>query len=318
MAHTVGIIGLGMIGEKMLQEFLAHPSFFVLSCWDINPEVREQVQEKHPLAPVVERSTDVLDNSEVELIYIATPPETHVQYGLKVIDRKKVLFMEKPLSIDISESRKLVETAAVNKIRTAMNFGYGAGPIVDALENSIHSNKIGRIHNIEIRYQFPSWPLPNQLSAINWITKKKTGGLLREMFSHHVYLIHRLFGPLKVQTTKISYPHQEGASENFVIANLQTGDIAVWLMGGIGSPQTPRTSDFTINGEFGSLRIGEGHQLFYADDGVWKAFKLDSNRSSVEARLDQLVDLLGGIETHLPTVEDGLKVQEVIEKMLTH
>jgi hypothetical protein len=88
-------------------------------------------------------------------------------------------------------------------------------------------------------------------------------------------------------------------------------------MGGVGSPQTPRNSNFTLNGERGSLRITEGQQLLYAKDGTWKEFKFDNSRTSVEARLDQLNERLSGKENKLPTLRDGLEVQRVIEELLS-
>jgi len=316
MNHPVGIIGLGMIGENMMREFLAHPSFTVVASWDLNPQICSQIQADYPGVTIVNSAEQVFEHPEVELIYIATPPTTHVDYGLRVIELNKALFMEKPLSIDLVESQHLVESADNREIITAMNFGYGAGPIVDALEKAIHNNEIGDIQSIEIRYQFPSWPLPNQLSAASWITNKNTGGLVREMFSHHVYLIHRLFGFLTVRSAEISYPNQKGAAEHFILASLQTGKIPVWLMGGICSPQTPRSSEFTINGEFGSLRIGAGYQLFYAKNNTWHKYELESSRSAVEARLDQLAILLENKKSNLPTLRDGFEVQKVIENLL--
>ena len=187
MSHPVGIIGLGMIGEYMLGEFLAHPSFTVTACWDFDPQICRRIKTNFPEVPIVSNGDLVLAQPDVELIYIATPPTTHVEYGLKVIELKKALFMEKPLSIDLAESKHLVESVEKNGILTAMNFGYGAGPIVEALEKALRNREIGNIISVEIRYQFPSWPLPNQLSAAGWITNKNTGGLVREMFSHHVY-----------------------------------------------------------------------------------------------------------------------------------
>jgi predicted dehydrogenase len=316
MTHPVGIIGLGMIGEKVLREFLDHPSFAVLACWDINPIIRDQVQLRHPDAPIVGDDAQVFDQHEIELVYVATPPATHVEYGLKTIERNYALFMEKPLSIDLKEGERLVESAEVKGIRTAMNFGYGAGPVVDAMEELIAGGEIGNIHNIQIRYQFPSWPLPNQLSAANWIIYKNTGGFIREMFSHQVYLIHRLFGPLRVDTVEVAYPAEGNSAEDFAIAKLYSGDIPVWFMGGMGSPHAPRTSDFTIHGELGVLRIGAGHQLFVAEGGVWQEVSLNTNRSSMEARLDQLAARLEGEDNQLPTLRDGFEVQKVIERML--
>ena len=38
---NVGIIGLGMIGESMLREFIDHPAFNVYVVWDINNAVNK-------------------------------------------------------------------------------------------------------------------------------------------------------------------------------------------------------------------------------------------------------------------------------------
>lgn len=318
MKHPVGIIGLGMIGERMLEEFLRHPSFEVAACWDLNPQVYKHVKAKFPEAPVVSHSKQVFERKDIELFYIATPPITHVDYGLQIISLGKALFMEKPLSIHLSEAQKLVESAEVNKIQTAMNFGYGAGPVVNALEEAIADRQLGNIKSIEIRYEFPSWPLPNQLSAAGWITNKNTGGMVREMFSHHVYLIHRLFSLLSVVSAVISYPDKKDAAEEFVLASLVTEDgIPVRFMGGIGSSQTPRNSDFTVNGEKGSLRISEGMQLLAARNGAWEDVGLDTHRTSMEVRLDQLAILLKYGSSRLPTLRDGFKVQQVIENLLS-
>jgi predicted dehydrogenase len=316
MTHTVGIIGLGMIGEKMLEEFLKHPAFTVAACWDLNSQICSKVKANYPQAPVVSNGDQVIEHPDTEIIYIATPPITHVDYGFQVLNQNKALFMEKPLAFDLEESRKLVEYAEKKGIPTTMNFGYAAGPIVDKLEHVIAKKEIGSIKSIEVRYQFPSWPLPNQLSAASWIINKNTGGMVREMFSHHVYLIHRLLGKLSIQSVDISYPNTEDTAEDFVLASLKTGDIPVRFMGGIGSPTTPRDSDFTLNGENRSIRISEGQQLLLAKDGDWLPFPYNTDRTAVEARLDQVGELLEGKISRLPTLRDGFEVQKVIEDLL--
>lgn len=138
----------------------------------------------------------------------------------------------------------------------------------------------------------------------------------REMFSHHVYLIHRILGPLSVVTAEFSYPPEKDTTETFAIARLQTGDIPVWFMGGLCSPHTPRESDFTINGELGALRITEGQQLLLAKDGIWMDYPMDTIPTAMQARLNQLAELLEGKPCKLPTIRDGLEVQKVIDTLV--
>lgn len=224
--------------------------------------------------------------------------------------------MDKPLSIELADSRKLVEAAETKGIPNVMNFAYGAGPLVDGLEKALAAQEIGQPHSMEVRFQFPSWPLPNQLSAASWITNRNTGGMVREMFSHYVYLTHRLLGKLEVISAVLSYPEGEAAAEDFVLASLKCQEMPLWLMGGIGSPHTPRISDWTINGSEGALRIGEGYQLLQAQEQGWQAYPIADERTAIEARLDQLADMLAGKSHTLPSLRDGLGVQEVIEDLL--
>ncbi len=84
-----------MIGEFMLGEFIAHPAFAVASCWDLGPQICEQVNTKYPGVPITKSGDLVLEHPEVELIYIATPPTTHVDYGLKFIEIEESPFYGK-------------------------------------------------------------------------------------------------------------------------------------------------------------------------------------------------------------------------------
>ncbi|HUF36980.1 MAG TPA: Gfo/Idh/MocA family oxidoreductase [Anaerolineales bacterium] len=316
MKHRVGIIGLGMIGERMLAEFMGHPSFEVAACWDLSEKVCAGVRAAHPAVPIVDGPEAVLNADGIDMIYIATPPITHVEYGLKVAELGLPLLMEKPLSTRLEDSRKFVDAVEKTGIRTAMNFGYAAGPIVDKVQEMIDSSGIGEIRSMEVRYQYPSWPLPNQLSASPWITNRRTGGMVREMFSHIVYLVHRVLGKLEVVSATVSYPPGEDTAEDFVLAHLRCGDIPLWFMGGVSSPHTPRTSDWTINGSAGALRLGESAGILSASGGAWEDFPAGSDKSAVEARLDELAAMIEGRPHRLPSLRDGLEVQEVIEELL--
>jgi len=314
---NLGIIGLGMIGESMLSEFIDHPAFNVYAVWDINDAVNEQVSERFPKIRFAKDAIEIIEDPNVHLVYIATPPTTHVEYAWHVVRAKKVLFCEKPLAIDLAESRALVDAIEEKEIITAMNFIYGAGGCVDAIENKLNSGSLGTPQCIEIRYQFPSWPLPNQLSAADWITKRDQGGMIREMFSHFVYLIHRLFGPLEINSTLLHYPEDKDATESFALASLRTGSIPVWLMGGIGGPGAPRESELTIHGTLASLRLCNLFELFISDSESWCRLPVEcSVTSGAQARLAELALLMAGKTCRLPDFRAGLRVQEVIEKML--
>ena len=317
MLFNVGIIGLGMIGESMLVEFLNHPAFNVRAVWDLDYKVNKHISNRFPKVQLAKDATAIIEDPHIHLVYVATPPTTHVDYAWQIIRAKKALFCEKPLAIDLAASQDLVDAVEEKGIISAMNFIYGAGDCVEAIENELNSGSLGAPQSIEIRYQFPSWPLPNQLSAANWITKRDQGGMVREMFSHFVYLIHRLFGPLEINATFLHYPDNNNTSESFVLASLRTGNIPIWLMGGIGGTAAPRESEFTIHGTLASLRLENLYDVFVSDDGSWCQIPIKRVLASgAQDRLSELALLLAGKSSKLPDLRAGLQVQEVIEKML--
>ena len=182
MVFNVGIIGLGMIGESMLVEFINHPAFNVAAVWDLNDKINEHISKRFPEVQIAKDATTIINDPAIHLVYIATPPRTHIAYARQIVQAKKAMLCEKPLAIDLSASRALVNEVEEKGILTAMNFVYGAGGIVETIEEQLNSGALGTPQSIEVRYQFPSWPLPNQLSAASWITKRDQGGMIREMF----------------------------------------------------------------------------------------------------------------------------------------
>lgn len=317
MLFNVGIIGLGMIGESMLAEFLNHPAFNVRAVWDLDNEINEHISTRFSKVRLAKDATAIIEDPHIHLVYVATPPTTHINYAWQIIRANKVLFCEKPLAIDLAASQDLVDAVEEKEIISAMNFIFGAGDCLEAIENELNSGSLGVPQSIEIRYQFPSWPLPNQLSAANWITKRDQGGMVREMFSHFVYLLHRLFGPLETNTTILHYPDNKNTSESFVLASLRTGNIPVWLMGGIGGPAVPRESELTIHGTLASLRLENLYDVFVSDNGSWRQIPIEHALTSIaQDRLTELALLLTGKPSKLPDLRAGLQVQEVIEKML--
>ena len=317
MNFNVGIIGLGMIGASMLQEFLQHPAFSIGGVWDRNNEINNQIASRFPNVPITKDAASIIENPAIDLVYIATPPTTHVDYGLQVIAAQKALLCDKPLAINIEQGKRLASAAKEQGVPTAMNFVYGAGHLVERIEQQLNAGALGTPQSIEVRYQFPSWPLPNQLSAASWITKRDQGGMVREMFSHFVYLIHRLFGELEVKTAVLQYPEGENTAEQFVLASLEVGNIPVWLMGGIGSPSAPRESELTIHGSDASLRLGNLYSLAISNNGAWHQLPADpATPSPAQARLSELALRLAGKPTPLPDLQAGLRVQEVVETIL--
>ena len=77
MAHRVGIIGLGTVGSRFVEQFNLHNAFDLVSAWDIDQEACSSHRDSVRIASSAD---EVI--AECDLVYVAVPPLHHQQYVL--------------------------------------------------------------------------------------------------------------------------------------------------------------------------------------------------------------------------------------------
>jgi predicted dehydrogenase len=63
----------------------------------------------------------MLSRDDIDLIYIGTPPDTHIQYCHLCLDKGKAIWCEKPLATDIIQAQQLVSRIGEMKVKAAVN-----------------------------------------------------------------------------------------------------------------------------------------------------------------------------------------------------
>ena len=121
--HRVGIIGLGTVGSRFVEQFGRHADFDLVSAWDPDPLACEVHADAVPIAG---GAGGVI--AESDAVYIAVPPAFHRTYVEACVDAGVAVFCEKPLGIDIAESRALVDLVERSGLPAGVNFVFGAAP----------------------------------------------------------------------------------------------------------------------------------------------------------------------------------------------
>jgi predicted dehydrogenase len=120
-----GIIGAGAIAQSYVAVFNRLQFARVVGVADPHTQ-RGQVVAEALDCPAFESHDDLMDQVDCDAAVICTPPATHVEVGLDVIERGIPVLCEKPLALDLSSARKLVnaaETAGV-PLTMAAKFRY--------------------------------------------------------------------------------------------------------------------------------------------------------------------------------------------------
>lgn len=303
--YRLGIIGLGIMGRHVLADCHNDSRFRVTAVWDLNADHILRIQQEYPHIQVADSAHSLIAQDDVDVVYIATPPSAHIEYAHLAMDYHKAVLCEKPLSVDIDAAQHLVNRAKSLNIQNGLNFMYGEMVSVRALDEAVRSGEPGEITAIEAYMHFPAWPRAWQNTG-TWLAGRKEGGFVREVYSHYVYLLEKLFGHSRViwrHTHEIS-PNQ---AETGMMALLEVGKIPIRYMGAIGGA-APEQIVWTMYGTLKSYRLWNWTTLQVSDGGSWQDVTL------VPARpLDELARMLGGEPHLLADFALGLRVQHIIE-----
>ncbi|HYM01522.1 MAG TPA: Gfo/Idh/MocA family oxidoreductase [Stellaceae bacterium] len=318
MTHGIGILGLGIMGERMLRNMAEHPAFDVIAAWDPDPAAAEKLRRLPGRARFADRAADAIADPDVACVYIATPPASHLGYADLAFDAGRPVFCEKPLSSDLHLSRAAVARVEREQRIAAINFPFASAPAVRAIAGGLKSGELGPIERVDIEVAFDRWPRTWQ-NAARWLAWRSEGGFVREVVSHFLFLTMRLLGPLAIRDCRVDFPDDGRSAETAIAAHLTAGTIPVTLVGKVGGDR-PDHNRWILTGREGAFELHDWYSLKRRINGGW--LDVDFGEGSIRkisymAQLDSLDAMLHRRPHPLPSFREGLNVQECVEALLS-
>ncbi len=310
----LGIIGAGIMGERMLRAAQEHARGIVdvTALWDASPAALAR------LAPLMAGSGSAHSVIEAsDCVYIATPPATHLGYAEQALAAGRAVFLEKPLATDVPAAAAFI--ARHPGARAAVNFPFASSFAVERLRLWLDEGAIGAPATLDIDVAFATWPRPWQQAAASWLDAPSEGGFTREVVSHFLFLARRFLGPLALETAAVD--RARGATERRIDARLQAGSIPVTLTGSVGTTPQDDHNTWTLRGA-GAIRLRDWSWAErQSPAGNWTpdedAAPNERMRPLVLRRqLEGVAHMTNGQQHHLATLDEAFEVQSIVEAIL--
>ncbi len=314
----MAIIGLGIMGTRMMSSLTSSNKFRLVAAWDPSTQAREVAAADYPELEMAKDAAAAIRAPGVDIVYIACPPSAHVEYAVMAADAGKAIYCEKPLGVDIAESEQLVHMVTDHQIINTVNFPFAASPSIDFIQNELASGSLGEIVGVDLRLHFVPWPRGWQQGAA-WLSRRAEGGYVREVGSHFVFLVEKLFGPAELTDSSVDYPEDGDACETQFSANLDCAGIPISMSGssvGVG----PDTVEFIIWGSERSIKLDNWAEVFVASGGGWEIQEIygaDIRQENNRRFLGDLENLLHDRPNTMATFADALSVQRIVESILS-
>jgi predicted dehydrogenase len=319
MAVRLGIVGFGIMGERLLRAALAHDPAVIhpVAVWDPSPTAAARLAEVAPGLPMLGSAAAVIEACEA--LYVASPPSSHLDHAGAAFAAGRAVLLEKPLAADLAPAWGFVAAAEARGDRAAVNFPMASSPAVAQI--AAWRAGLGAPRALDIRVAFANWPRGWQQGAAGWLGKRAEGGFTREVLSHFLFLTRRQLGPIEVLEREAQFPDGDGA-ETAIRARLLAGGVPVTVAGQVGGTDRDEANEWRLAGAAGEIRLRDWSvaERLEADGSFHPAADALPNERMrpmvLRGQLDKLAALSLGRKQDLATLREALEVQEVVEAIL--
>jgi len=144
----------------------------------------------------------LLENEKIDIISILTPSGFHFENAMECIGKVKTVIIEKPISLKISDSKKLLDYSIKKKTNVFVVLQNRLHEPVIELKKAIQKKLFGRIFLATVRLR---WSRDKKYySQAKWRgTWKQDGGVVANQSAHFIDLFQWLFGMPKKVFSKI-------------------------------------------------------------------------------------------------------------------
>ena len=200
---NVALIGYKFMGKAHSYALMATPFFFKTG---IQP-VRKVIVGRHedPLKEAManfgweECSTDwraVVKRADIDVVDIASPPNTHAEIAVAAAKAGKHIFCEKPFTSTIEEAERAVAAVKQSGVKHMLGFNYRRVPAIGLAKDLIESGRIGRIYHWRAVY-LQDWIMDPKFPRIWKLNRAVAGsGSHHELNSHLIDLALYLVGEI--------------------------------------------------------------------------------------------------------------------------
>jgi predicted dehydrogenase len=190
----VGIIGGGLMGKELLaatrrwDALIDHPVRpEVIAVADPSPAVQAWFKNAN-VAHIYTDYMELLNNPEIDVLYIAVPHNLHEEIYLAAIEAGKDFLGEKPFGIDLQAAEKIVAAINTQKIFVRVSSEMPFYPGAQAAINYVKSGALGEV--VEIRSGFLHSSDLDTGKPINWKRQVKFCGEIGVMGDLGMHVAH--------------------------------------------------------------------------------------------------------------------------------
>ena len=302
----VGLIGCGFMGATHAKCYKCIDGVELAAVADLRREKAEDAASGTN-AVIYSEGMDLIENADVDIIDICLPTYLHAEYALKAMEKVKYLFVEKPVTLTLSEGKALLEKSKETGCQVQVGHVVRFKDEYEELKKYVESGIYGKVINASFRRLSPrpGWGWNNWL-----LDYKLSGGAGQDLHIHDIDYVISVFGTPK---NFYSLKNINGEKNSYVNTLLQYDEFVVGVEGTWDLPSSYSFSaNFRVVFEKAVVENAGGKFMLYTAEGA-SEIKIEKKASVGTVKGGNLSDL-GGHYKELAYFFERASAGEPIEK----
>ena len=202
-----GFIGCGEVTEKK-----SGPAFNevegsqVVAVMSRSENKARSYAERHHVRKWYKDASELIEDPDVNAVYIATPPSSHATFAIMAMRAGKPCYIEKPLAASYNDCIRINRISEQTGVPCFVAYYRRYLPYFRKVKEIIESGTIGNVVNVQVRFSVPPRDLDFQSGKeMPWRLQPDIagGGYFYDLAPHQIDLLQNLFG---VITRAHGYP----------------------------------------------------------------------------------------------------------------
>jgi predicted dehydrogenase len=193
-----GIIGVGDVTEVKSGPALQQARHSTLvAVMRRTSELARDYAERHGVLKWYDDADALINDPEVDAVYIATPPDTHMLYTLRVAQAGKPVYVEKPMARNYAECQRMIDACQTAGVPLFVAYYRRALPRFLKVKELVDSGALGEVRFVTVTLTQP--PAEYDPDNLPWrvIPEIAGGGLFVDLASHILDFLDYVLGPIR-------------------------------------------------------------------------------------------------------------------------
>jgi 1,5-anhydro-D-fructose reductase (1,5-anhydro-D-mannitol-forming) len=202
MKNISGTVNWGIIGCGDVCEVKSGPAFNkvanskLVAVMRRNFDKAKDFAQRHGVPKYYGDAEELINDKEVNAIYIATPPSSHEAYLEMALKASKPVYVEKPVTINSASLERMIAMEKEYDCKVSVAHYRRSLPLFGKIKQLVNNGEIGKVKLIELRtLQPPSSKIITQTED-NWRIDPEIsgGGLFHDLSPHQLDIMYWIFG----------------------------------------------------------------------------------------------------------------------------